>query len=634
MQGIGAGERGGMDGRALACRFGTAERSPVGETVVVGDMAFILADGALAALTWRGVEVVRGIICLVRDEDWGTYLAQDVVETIERNGDAGTFEYRRRFSVADGALAGEFTFTADPSGELAAVARLVASRDFRTSRAGLTLLHPIEGVSGTRLDVTHPDGTVETTHFPALISPSQPVFAIAGLAHAIDGIDVRLRFAGEVFEMEDQRNWSDASFKTYCRPLGLPCPYVIARGGIVEQSIHVKLSGRPVRRQRSARAVSPGRMPEIMLALTPHWLPDAGLVPTLGRIGAGGLLLRIEADDRGSTTALESVAALAGATAAGVDLELVLRSGTQSPLAALRAVAAQCAAAGLAARNILALPQAYLRNYQPGDPPPAGPTPEDCVAAARDAFSTARVGAGMMTNFTEFNRRRPRPGQGDYVTHGSMATVHAADDRSVLETLEALPQILASGRAIAGDRPYRLGLVSIGMRTNPHSAGVDPNHALRRRTMAENDPRQRGLFAASYAVGVAAAAAFGTIEALALAAPIGPFGVMDDEPGALRLRPIFHALRALSAMSGVALTRLSDLPQGVVGMRDDAGRVIVANCSLEPGLFRSAVPLDMRVLDAHSFAAAAIDADWSVRSPSARLNQVALEPCACLFATT
>ena len=37
---------------------------------------------------------------------------------------------------------------------------------------------------------------------------------------------------GDAFEMEDQRNWADASFKTYVRPLPKPRPYVIAEGAV------------------------------------------------------------------------------------------------------------------------------------------------------------------------------------------------------------------------------------------------------------------------------------------------------------------------------------------------------------------------------------------------------------------
>ena len=35
---------------------------------------------------------------------------------------------------------------------------------------------------------------------------------------------------GDTWETEDHRNWTDASFKTYSRPLSLPYPYAIAKG--------------------------------------------------------------------------------------------------------------------------------------------------------------------------------------------------------------------------------------------------------------------------------------------------------------------------------------------------------------------------------------------------------------------
>lgn len=53
---------------------------------------------------------------------------------------------------------------------------------------------------------------------PKLIRPDQPVKGIAGLAFRLDSVTLDLAFAGDVFEMDNQRNWSDASFKTYCGP--------------------------------------------------------------------------------------------------------------------------------------------------------------------------------------------------------------------------------------------------------------------------------------------------------------------------------------------------------------------------------------------------------------------------------
>ena len=48
-------------------------------------------------------------------------------------------------------------------------------------------------------------------------------------------------FRGDVFETEDQRNWSDASFKTYSTPLDLPRPVVLEAGTRVSQTVTLAL---------------------------------------------------------------------------------------------------------------------------------------------------------------------------------------------------------------------------------------------------------------------------------------------------------------------------------------------------------------------------------------------------------
>ena len=46
-----------------------------------------------------------------------------------------------------------------------------------------------------------------------------------------------VRMEGDTFEMEDHRNWTDASFKTYVRPLALPWPYTLPKGETFKQSV-------------------------------------------------------------------------------------------------------------------------------------------------------------------------------------------------------------------------------------------------------------------------------------------------------------------------------------------------------------------------------------------------------------
>ena len=309
---------------------------------------------------------------------------------------------------------------------------------------------------------------------------------------------------------EDQRNWGDASFKTYCRPLSLPMPYTLQAGEEVRQRILLTVGGTPRRPAPTASAPSGGVAPEVL------WAVESGWVRSGESLAGRAVLLRLQADETGTEPWLD---ALVGAA---LDLEVVIADGTD-PTAHLIAVAAHLAARNLVPRHVLALPDAYLKSYQPSGPWPGGPTPSDAARAAGVAFPGAKIGVGVLTNFTELNRCRPEPGLGDYLTFSTTAIVHAADDRSVLETLETLPQLFESARALAPGLPLRLGRVSIGMRTNPYGAGVAPNPEGARKPMARDDPRQNTPFAAEYARAAYEIATRAGVAALALAAPSGPF---------------------------------------------------------------------------------------------------------------
>src|SRR3712207_759652 len=93
---------------------------------------------------------------------------------------------------------------------------------------------------------------------------------------------------GDTFEMEDQRNWTDASYKTYVRPLALPWPYTLAAGTELEQAVTVTVEGRPASAATAGEAARltiggpAGQMPPLGFGLDPDHA-DAAL-------GAAGLL--------------------------------------------------------------------------------------------------------------------------------------------------------------------------------------------------------------------------------------------------------------------------------------------------------------------------------------------------------
>lgn len=601
---------------------GTTEPNPPARTVHAGDISAIIVSGALRRLAFGPVELVRQIDFPVRDQNWATLPPLVTGETLEEHPDS--FRYRHCFEVDDGALSCNIIYEVKADGTVTAFGEATARRDFTTNRTGFTLLHPIAGVAGKPVEVTGSDGSIQTSIMPEMISPTQPIKDIAGLKFLIEGVSLEIAFSGDTFEMEDQRNWTDASFKTYSRPLVEPFAYEIKAGTTIRQEIRLKISGHvapaAAARQQELEFGPPlgETLPEILLAANPDWLPGAQNTGLLAASGLTALLLRTKPD--GAATDLVRAAKLVNSTSGSLDLEIVLDDS--SPVRPqIQRVAAACRDAGCMPRHVTALPAAYLKSYQPSGQWPVGLSPRASYEAASAAFPEARCGSGMLTNFTEFNRCRPDGIACGFITHGNSAIVHAADDTSAAQTIETLPHIYSSAHKIAAGRGYRLGLTAIGMRSNPYGQDVSANPDQIRLTMATWDPRARALFGAAWAVSALAMTESFGIEAIALAAPAGPFGILatdapvtrpwfDDHPEA-RVYPVFHALRFVAG-GGQRLQAKGVPPElAALAFAGSTGtRMILANLSGTPCKMQLAETARAAVLDADSFVAAVTNPDW------------------------
>jgi hypothetical protein len=209
--------------------------------------------------------------------------------------------------------------------------------------------------------------------------------------------------------------------------------------------------------------------------------------------------------------------------------------------------------------TVLVSPAPDLKCTLPGSVWPPCPPLEGLYEAARAAFPHARLGGGMFSYFTELNRKRPPAERLDLVTFTTSALVHAGDDRSATESLESLPAVAKSVRAFVGATPFHVGPSAIGMRDNPYGAAPMENPHNIRQAMNRIDPRQRGLFAAAWALGYYAHFARGGASAVTLGGPVGEFGLAYaampfaqpwfDEAGG-GLFPVYHVVRGLAALAG------------------------------------------------------------------------------------
>lgn len=569
--------------------YGTNEREPESRVLTAGDLSVELQDGNLRILRFRGHEVLRAIAFLVRDKDWGTCGAAIANLALEETAAGFSVRYDARLSAPSGAHLDCAISIAGNAGGVTFSAECVSDADFETARAGFVVLHPVVGVAGEPIEVRHGDGSVEDARWPDRIEPWQPFKDIAGITHRVaPGIMATTDFSGDVFEMEDQRNWTDGSYKTYVRPLALPWPYRVPMNEPFSQRISVVIDAEAgaapsagVGHDVSLRMVPTAhRIPEVGVGLRPECLAgERAALAVLETVGARHLIAHFDPVAGHGVDALQGYAEIAARSGLKVTLELAVpcRRPLDEEMAGIATLVGE---AGLVLDTLFVSPTVDRQSTPPGSAWPACPPLEAVYAAARAAFSGVRLGGGMMSYFTELNRKRVPGEMLDYISHCTNPIVHAADDLSIMQTFEALGFVVGSVRALYGDRPYRIGPSTIAMRQNPYGSATKDNPAGGRIPMANIDPRHNGSFGAAWTLAYAATVVPAGLEVLTLSTLAGPFGLVAGEGEATpegELRPLAHVLARLGRLSGTALTAVeTSRPDAVLGLAA-ADRLLLAN---------------------------------------------------------
>lgn len=594
------------------------------EQMHVGPLAFSLVGDEVRDIRWHGVELLRGIAFVVRDDQWGTVSSQRLgMERLQR-ADWLQLRLHSRCTVGAAALRWELQVEATPDDlRLEVIAQAEGASPLFTNRTGFVVLHPAEA-AGLPLRVEHTDDRKVQTRFPVAVEPFQPVFDIRCLVHEpCPGLRVQCRLEGDAFEMEDQRNWTDSSFKTYSRPLALPRPYALNPGQSLRQrvvlSVHPKLpSSGPTVTCRAPVVGDPAMPVTLTLGQEAHPLPaiaiafEPGLLaatmnalPLLRRVRASSLVARCNAVQP-LQVLLEEFEASAQAAAAlrwplsmelvvpgrDADAELAVVGSLLSPVLHRYGVSTLT--------DLVVVPERDLKDRPPDLP--AGQAPlRSLVAAARMAavaWPGCLVGGGSLSHFAELNRHPPPAGLLDLVTHETSAIVHAADDDSVMRTLAALPAVLATARTIAGSARRRIGLAAIGVRSNPYGNDVARSEGHTRVAAVRNDARHHALFGAAFALGHLAQSTDAGVHEWVPALTTGDFGLLGPSPSPQpRSTALLALLEPLSALAGqVAYTVLSSDPSRLLGLAvgsRDAPVLWLANLTPQP------LPLAFGALQPH-----------------------------------
>ncbi|MDM4761543.1 hypothetical protein QT381_00780 [Galbitalea sp. SE-J8] len=418
--------------------------------------------------------------------------------------------------------------------------------DFDRNRIGLVALHPLT-VAGSPLRVRHPSGATTETAFPVHVAPDQPARDISGLTWRVGNREHRLRFDGDVFEMEDQRNWTDASFKTYSTPLERPAPVMQRAGTTVHQSLVLASEPAPSAERATRLAASPPEPPIVRFQPTDRPVPAIGIATTTHWSGHGWSrraspastpqldFVLVEVDARADSVRGALERATGEANGAPLDVRIVADDASH----------VERAVAELPAQGVVRVGVFSARTH----------ATEPALWAALQGFVRRRaldveLIAGTRGHFAELNRLPVGAVPEDVaMTFGASPQVHERSRAQLVESLAVQGTVTGEAARIAKGAAVHVGPVTLLPRfiaTEPLPPVVAGPFAGSPPGSTDIDARQWAPALAAWTIGSAASLAGAGAASIAYFETTGPRGVRDEDGDA----PVAAALAALREISG------------------------------------------------------------------------------------
>lgn len=531
--------------------------------VSAGRLVARLTDCDLRRVELDGVELIRRIGFAVRDDSWNTLVPEVDVETV--SVDEGSFRARFRLSFNSKAVGFGVTIHIEghPDDSLTYSFTGTAERPFSYNRIGLVLLHP-PSLEGRRV-VTSAHGV---EHYAALPIVVEPQWRINGRPRGVwtpfdklaieigPGVSLDHHFEGDVFEIEDHRNWGDASYKTYSTPLTGDWPYQLGQGASLSQTVAIRLKRgerklgptRVFQRAMSVSSESAASIPDIGFLFEATPALDAPMVDSLRQ-------LRLDHVRTSGHEVSPAVASIADKLQASVEL-VTTTDEADRPSAAQHRVT-----------------RILLVNSDDG----AAPTTSDFDPAFGGIGSGCSCYMATTGGFVSINRIRPLPG-GDGVGFPLSPQVHDSDALTLIENLEAIEAMVDTARRLGGGEGVSIGPITL----TPVPQGFPPRLSER-----PDDPygREPTRFWLSWSLGCLVAA----IRAGVTATTWGPIEAMlrrEPSSGSIQVTPhyqLFNDLRDWSEVTETHFAPSGSTPSVVLALtKPGQHRVLTANLSGRP----------------------------------------------------
>ena len=515
-----------------------AETTTPPVTWVSGRWRLELRDEEIADIEFDGRPVLRSIRGVARDRDWGTIPPR--VISVDRGGDRIAINVSLVGRDAD--IAARLVVEADGDtlqvrwdGTLGA--------PFLRARLGLVVLHP-PFLAGEPLQITHSDSSVEHTTYPLEISPHQPAFDIRALSWQHHGLSAAVEFDGDVFEMEDQRNWTDASYKTYSTPLALPFPVQLEAGLTVSQGITICCSA-------PAPIAVPPVAPRIRMVDTGRNVPSVGTSASTGPTVSEPMPV--------GTTLLVELPAHTEAWRAALDRAVIEAHGLPLDVRVVGAASDRLDEV-LDALSTLEVARigAFTADTHVSEPE----LYEQLETGIQRRGLAIPIVGGTRAHFTELNRTLHRlPADIAEYTFSITPQMHATGQQQLVESI-AMQRLVAENAVRLTGGPVHIGPVTLRSRFNavattrtPDADVVDLRAGYNAAVTPDaTDCRQQSGALLAWTVASAAALAVPGVASISWFEASGPRGLRDADGTSF---PVEIALEWLAEIAGSPLLEVA-----------------------------------------------------------------------------
>jgi hypothetical protein len=528
---------------------------------VIEDWSLDATPHGLDAVRFRGERVATRVFFSVRDQLWGSPTIR-----LRYSGaptDAGGLTIDGSVDDYPLELHGSVRVHDD---ELRIAFDVLATADVEVTRAGPCILSDPRDLDPGFV-ASGPDGKRDVARADRILL-ERIATRFDRLDLTLAGCRVTIELTGDLFEMEDQRNWGDATFKSYCPPLGDPQAFLLRAGerrryGITFTAVPTESRDRP-------HAPSTGSSVRELVTGDAVPMPGLGLRHSGGELSDDTLavLTRIRPDY------LHLLADL-GSPHWRDELDADLRAAEQ--LGSDAVITVDAPGDGDPLRNLARLADGRAGTVLLFDRGTS--TTSDELAATKAFEGTGiRVGGGTRSSFASLNAVGRVPDALRVIAVPLAVASHNDDLRAIASSIDSFAAIVRDSRRIAGDRELLVGPVSF--RPTFDSWGPADRVHDPRGDWTSTSRRDGTAFAAAWTVAAVAALAECAVPRVTIGStrfvggPSTSSGTRTGsgtgtgsgtEPGA--------ALLALSALRGRTVRRV-DGGDGVVGLHSEAELVL------------------------------------------------------------